>query len=116
VELKDIAYYERHAKMGVWCRDSNDLKNLKMWTELYPKNVFIWHEEDNITSLPFILGIQTPWQKRNDEKVWPQGGYFKLSTLVTGIVFLVPFILEIYSFTFKTLTCIAGDVFYHVWL
>ena len=23
----------------------------------------MWHEEDHITNLPFILGIQTPWQK-----------------------------------------------------
>jgi hypothetical protein len=63
VELRDIAYYDRHAKMGVWHWDSNDFKSFRMWTELYPENVFTWHVEDTITSLPFILGIQTPWQK-----------------------------------------------------
>ena len=60
IELRDIAYYERCAKMGIWRRDSNDFSSVKMWTELYPENVFMWHEEDHITSLPFILGIQTP--------------------------------------------------------
>ena len=63
VELRDIAYYERRAKMGIWRHDPNDFTSVKMWSELYPENVFMWHEEDHITSLPFILGIQTPWQK-----------------------------------------------------
>ena len=63
IELRDIIYYERHAKMGIWHRDPNDFSSVKMWTEMYPENVFMWHEEDHITSLPFILGIQTPWQK-----------------------------------------------------
>ena len=60
IELRDIVYYERHTKMEIWRRDPNDFSSMKMWTETYPENVFMWHEEDHITSLPFILGIQTP--------------------------------------------------------
>ena len=63
IELRDIAYYECRAKIGIWRRDPNDFSSMKMWTEMYPENVFMWHEEDHITNLSFILGIQTPWQK-----------------------------------------------------
>ena len=50
-------------RWGFWHRDSNDFSSVKMWIEMYLENVFMWHKEDHITSLPFILGIQTPWQK-----------------------------------------------------
>ena len=57
IELRGIAYYEHCAKMGIWHRDLNDFSSVKMWTEMYPENVFMWHEEDHITSLPIILEI-----------------------------------------------------------
>ena len=60
IELRDIAYYKSYAKMKIWHHDPNDFSSVKMWTEMYPENVFMWHE-DHITSLPFILEIQSPW-------------------------------------------------------
>ena len=30
IELWDIAYYECHAKIGIWCRDPNDFSSVKM--------------------------------------------------------------------------------------
>ena len=63
LELKDVAYYEARLKMGVWRRDPNDFDSVKMWAKEHPEDVFMWHEEDKVTDLPFILGIQTPWQK-----------------------------------------------------
>lgn len=30
VELRDIAYYDKRAKMEVWHRDSNDFKNVRI--------------------------------------------------------------------------------------
>ncbi|KAG0593276.1 hypothetical protein KC19_1G317700 [Ceratodon purpureus] len=38
-------------------------RNLIERRKEHPENVFMWHEKDDVTDLPFILGIQTPWQK-----------------------------------------------------
>jgi hypothetical protein len=85
VELRDIAYYDKRAKMGVWHRDSNDFKSVRMWMELFPENVFMWHEEDTITSLPFILGIQTPWQREMMIKFGHKGAISMDATHGTNI-------------------------------
>jgi len=63
VQLKNIAYYESRLKIGVWRRYYNDFDSVKMWALEHPDDVFIWHEKDDVIDLPFILGIQTPWQK-----------------------------------------------------
>ena len=65
IELRNIAYYERHAKMEIWRRDPNDFSSVKMWTEMYPEIVFMWHEEDHITSLPFIWGFKHLGRRRS---------------------------------------------------
>jgi len=64
IKLKDIAYLEGRHKRGIWRRDSSDFYSVKMWTEACPENVFMWHEQDNVTDLQFLLGIQTDWQKK----------------------------------------------------
>ena len=63
VELKDIAYYESRLKIRVWRRHHNDFDSVKMWAWEHPNDVFIWHKKHDIINLPFILGIQRPWQK-----------------------------------------------------
>jgi hypothetical protein len=37
---------------------------MKMWALEHPDDVFIWHEKNDVINLPFIFGIQTPWQKK----------------------------------------------------
>ncbi len=85
VELRDIAYYETRMKMGVWRRDRNDLESVKMWAKEQPENVFIWHEKDDVTDLPFILGIQTPWQKQMMLKFGHNGAIALNATFGTNL-------------------------------
>ena len=63
VQLNDIAYYESRLKMGIWRCHHNDFDSVKMWTLEQPDDVFIWHKKNDVINLPFILGIQTAWQK-----------------------------------------------------
>ena len=49
--------------MGVWRRHHNNFDSVKMWALEHPNDVFIGHEKNDIIDLPFILGIQIPWQK-----------------------------------------------------
>ena len=42
----------------------NDFDSMKMWALEHPNDVFIWHEKHDSIDLPFIIGFQTPWQKK----------------------------------------------------
>lgn len=63
MDLKDIAYSESRLRMEVWRQYNNDFESLKTCALEQLENVFIWHEKDDVTNFPFILRIQTDWQK-----------------------------------------------------
>ena len=52
--------------MKIWRRHHNDFESVKFWALEHPNDVFIYHDKDDIIDLAFILGIHTPWQKKND--------------------------------------------------
>ena len=92
VQLKDIAYYESRLKMGVWRRHHNDFDSVKMWALEPPYDVFIWHKKDDIIELPFIIGIQTPWQKKwcsSMDTMEPLQRTQHLEPMFQSIVFIV---------------------------
>ena len=41
IELRDIGYYAHQAKMRIWHHHPNDFNSVKIWIEMYPKNIFM---------------------------------------------------------------------------
>lgn len=57
--------------MWVWRCHHNDFDSMRMSVWEYPDDVFIWHENDDVIDLPFILGTTT-MAKIDDAQIWTQ--------------------------------------------
>ena len=59
----DIENLGRFGKELNWKFSSNDSQSIRMWTERNQNSFFFYQEQKEAVQQPFILGIQTPWQK-----------------------------------------------------
>ena len=59
----DIENLGRFGKEAEWKFSSNDSQSIRMWTEKHRDSWFFYQEQMEENGQPFILAIQTPWQK-----------------------------------------------------
>jgi hypothetical protein len=75
----DVKILSRKRVDGLWQKHPKDPMNVKIWDMENPNSIFYYVEHApmylNLPSqddTPFTFGIQTPWQAKNDDKVWTQ--------------------------------------------